>query len=86
MQFSTGSSRDHVPMMIPPKLKEFYMKSMSKSRLAKAAGVKYKVFQRWLNDPHTKQLLAPCHLKPKQQILPPKAVQIIAENYDIEIN
>lgn len=61
-------------------------KSMSKSRLAKAAGVKYKVFQRWLNDPHTKQLLAPCHLKPKQQILPPKAVQIIAENYDIEIN
>ena len=58
---------------------------MSKSRLAKAAGVKYKVFQRWLNDPHTKQLLSPCHLKPKQQILPPKAVQIIAENFDIEI-
>lgn len=62
------------------------MKSMSKSRLAKAAGVEYKVFQRWLRDPHVKKLLAPCHLKPKQQILPPRAVQIIAEHYDIEIN
>ena len=61
------------------------VKAMSKSKLAKAAGVSYKVFQRWLQDPYIRAKLAPCRLKPQQQILPPKAVQIIAEHYDIDI-
>ena len=58
---------------------------MSQSKLAKAAGVSYKVFQRWLQDPYIRAQLAPCQLKPQQQILPPKAVQIIAEHFVIEI-
>lgn len=61
------------------------IKAMSKSRLAKAAGVPYKVFQRWLQDPCIRKKLAPCHLKPQQHILPPKAVQIICEHFVIEV-
>ena len=62
------------------------MRAMTKSQLAKKAGVQYKVFQRWLQDPEIQNKLASCHLKPKQQILPPAAVQIIAEHYVIEID
>ena len=59
---------------------------MSKAQLAKRAGVSRWTLQRWLNQPHMRQLLAPYNLKPKQQILPPGAVKIIAEHYVIEIN
>ena len=61
------------------------MKSMTKSQLAKAAGVSERTLQRWLRDPYIRQQLAHLKLKSKQQLLPPRAVQIIAEHYAIDI-
>ena len=61
------------------------MRAMTKAQLARAAGVPYKVFQRWLQDPYIQQQLAPFNLKKQQHILPPNAVQIIIEHFDIEV-
>ena len=58
---------------------------MTKRQLAKRAGVSQKTLMRWLKQPQMQQQLAPYNLKPKQQILPPGAVKIIAEHYVIEI-
>ncbi len=62
------------------------MKAMTKSQLACKAGVSRWTLRRWLNDPHIRQKLAPYQLTDKQQLLPPGAVQIIAEHYAIEID
>jgi predicted site-specific integrase-resolvase len=62
------------------------MRAMTKSQLAKAAGVSRWTLQRWLRDPYIREKLAPFQLTTKQQLLPPGAVQIIAEHYAIEID
>ena len=62
------------------------MRAMTKSALAKAAGVSYITFWRWLQDPCLQAKLAPFNLKKQQHILPPGAVEIIATHYVIEIN
>ena len=62
------------------------MRAMTKSELAEAAGVPYKVFQRWLQDPYMQKQLAPLNLKKQQHILPPNAVKIIIDHYAIEID
>lgn len=61
------------------------MKAMTKSQLAKAAGVNRTTLYRWLKNPAIKRQLAEFNLKTKQK-LPPKAVQIICEHYAIEID
>ena len=60
------------------------MKAMSKAELARAAGVSRDTLRRWLLDPYMQQQLKPFHLTKQQQILPPKAAQIICEHYAIE--
>ena len=62
------------------------MKSMTKSQLARAAGVSRWTLRRWLADPYIREQLAPFQLTEKQQLLPPGAVQIIIEHYAIEID
>ena len=62
------------------------MRAMSKSELARAAGVSVETFRRWLQDPSLQAKLAPFNLKVKQHILPPGAVEIIATHYVIEID
>ena len=62
------------------------MRAMSKSQLAKKAGVSYATFWRWLQDPLIKERLAPYHLTKNQHILPPGAVEIITNHYAIEID
>jgi len=61
------------------------IRAMTKRQLAKRAGVSQKTLMRWLKQPQMQQQLAPYHLKPKQHLLPPGAVKIIAEHYVIEI-
>lgn len=62
------------------------MKSMTKSQLARKAGVSRWTLRRWLRDTYIQQQLAPYHLTDKQQLLPPGAVQIISDHYAIEID
>ena len=59
---------------------------MSKAELARAAGVSTDTFRKWLQDPYMQDQLKPFHLKKQQQLLPPKAVQIICEHYAVEID
>ena len=66
--------------------KRYSMRAMTKSQLARKAGVSERTLQRWLADPYIRQQLAHLKLKTKQQLLPPSAVQIIAEHYAIEID
>lgn len=62
------------------------MKAMTKSALAKAAGVSRKTLKRWLQEPSIQAKLAPFNLKNQQRILPPAVVEIIATHYVIEIS
>ena len=62
------------------------MKAMTKSALAKAAGVSYTTFWRWLQDPEMQAMLKPFQLKKQQHILPPEVVQILVNHYVIEIS
>lgn len=62
------------------------MRAMSKAELAQRAEVSPSTFRKWLQHPAIREQLAPLGLKTKQKILPPKAVQIIAEHYVIEID
>ena len=39
------------------------MRAMTKSELAKAAGVSYRTFYEWLRDPYIRTKLAPFKLK-----------------------
>ena len=62
------------------------MKAMSKTELARAAGVSRDTFRRWLADPYMQEMLKPFGLRKQQQILPPAVVQKICEHYAIEID
>ena len=62
------------------------MKAMSKSELARAAGVSHDTMMRWLNSPVMWEKLAPFKLTKKQILLPPGAVEIICKHYVIEID
>jgi len=62
------------------------MRAMTKSQLARKAGVSIRTLRRWLSDPNIQRLLKPMQLKKQQQLLPPSAVQIITEHYAIEID
>ena len=58
------------------------MKSAYKFELANAAGVGYRTFQRWLSENRSK--LAELGARPRQQLLPPKAVEWICREYGID--
>ena len=62
------------------------MRAMTKSQLARKAGVSRWTLWRWLHDPYIQQQLAPYQLTENQKLLPPGAVQIISEHYAIEID
>ena len=62
------------------------MKAMTKSQLARKAGVSEQTLRVWLRDPYIREQLAPLKLKKQQIILPPAAVQIIVNHYAIEID
>ena len=62
------------------------MRKISKSELAKAAGVSERTFRRWLAEPYMRRRLRPFHLKKQQINLPPEVVKIICEHYVIEID
>ena len=59
---------------------------MTKSQLARAAGVSYRTFYQWLQDPVLQDQLRPFNLKRQQHLLPPGAVEIICKHYVIEID
>jgi len=59
------------------------MKSAYKYELADAAGVNYKTFQRWLSSQRDK--LQKLGARPRQQLLPPKAVEWICGQYGIDL-
>ncbi len=61
------------------------MKRISKSELAKAAGVSARTFRRWLATPYMRERLKPFGLKKQQHILPPEVVEIIVNHYVIDI-
>ena len=61
------------------------MRAMTKSQLAKAAGVSMRTLRRWLADPYIQKQLSALQLKKQQVKLPPRAVQIIVEHYSIDI-
>ena len=63
-----------------------YMKAKTKAQLAKAAGVHYTTFWRWMQNPKIQDKLAPFKLNKNQHILPPGAVKIICEHYALEID
>ena len=58
------------------------MKSAYKFELASAAGVNYRTFQRWLSENRDK--LERLGARPRQQLLPPKAVRWICDEYGID--
>ena len=62
------------------------MRKVSKSELAKAAGVSGRTLRRWLAEPYMRKRLRPFQLKKQQIYLPPKAVKIICEHYVIEVD
>ena len=61
------------------------MKRISKSELAKAAGVSERTLRRWLAEPYMRKQLRPFHLKKRQRTLPAKAVQKICEHFVIDL-
>ena len=59
---------------------------MTKSQLARAAGVSRKTLMRWLKQPYMQQQLAQFHLSPKQHKIPGKLVKIICDHYVIDLD
>ena len=62
------------------------MRAMTKSALAKAAGVTRKTLMKWLKEPFMQQQLAQFSLSPHQKKLPGKLVKIICEHYVIDLD
>ena len=56
------------------------MRSYLKSELARAAGVSYSTFRRWLKQQD--EQLAQWDISPQQQLLPPIAVMWICKKWD----
>jgi DNA-binding XRE family transcriptional regulator len=61
------------------------MRAMTKSQLARKAGVSMRTMRRWLADPYIADQLASLKLKKQQIKLPPSAVKIIVDHYAIDI-
>ena len=59
------------------------MKAMYKYELANAAGVSTNTFRRWLNENSSK--LARFGVKRRSQMLPPRAVQWVCQEYGIDL-
>ena len=59
------------------------MKAMYKSELARLAGVSPRTFRRYLAT--RQSVLTAMGISPRAQMLPPKAVQYISEDYCIDI-
>ena len=59
-------------------------KSMTKSQLADAAGVSRKTFSGWLQP--IRQDLRRMHVKDTAHVLPPSAVRLICETFDIDVS
>ena len=59
------------------------MKAMYKYELAEAAGVSSNTLRRWLGENRVK--LAKLGARPRQQLLPPKAVEWICKQYGIDL-
>ena len=62
------------------------MRAMTKSQLAKAAGVSRKTLMKWLQDPFIKGQMALYQLSPHQKKLPGSLIKIICEHYVIDID
>lgn len=62
------------------------MKAMTKSALARAAGVSTRTLMRWLKEPYMQHRLANFSISPRQQKLPGKIVKIICEHYVIDLD
>ncbi|MBR1498914.1 MAG: hypothetical protein IJ615_04705 [Bacteroidaceae bacterium] len=58
------------------------MKAMYKCELASAAGVSTGTFRRWLGENRDK--LAELGAKPRGQLLPPRAVKWVCDEYGID--
>ena len=59
------------------------MKSIYKSELARLAGVSASTFRRYLNS--RRDVLAEMGVSPRAQMLPPRAVKFVVEDYCIEL-
>ena len=59
------------------------MKAMYKYELANAAGLSNNTFRRWLSEQRSK--LAELGAKPRGQLLPPKAVAWVCQQYGIDL-
>ena len=62
------------------------MKAMTKSQLARAAGVSRSTFWRWLKNPYIQQQIEAFQWSDKQKKLPGRLVKIICEHYVIDID
>ena len=58
------------------------MKSAYKYELADAVGVNYRTFQRWLSS--NKNRLMELGVSPRGQLLPPRVVEWICQQYGID--
>ena len=58
------------------------MRSYLKSEIARAAGVSYRTFQRWLRQ--QSEMFCQWGVTPRTQLLPPVAVQWICYAYGID--
>ena len=61
------------------------MKAMTKTELARAAGVSRWTITRWLKEPYMREQVARCPLSKKYK-LPGKLIKIICEHYVIDID
>ena len=62
------------------------MRAMTKSQLARAAGVSRSTFWRWLKDQYIQQQIEAFQWSDKQKKLPGRLVKIICEHYVIDID
>jgi len=58
------------------------MRCYSKSELARAAGVSYRTFQRWLHQ--HRDVLAKMGVRPNSKLIPANAVRWICQQYGID--
>ncbi|MBQ6050557.1 MAG: hypothetical protein IJL35_08210 [Bacteroidaceae bacterium] len=58
------------------------MRSYLKSEIARAAGVSYRTFQRWLQQ--NRAILSEMGVMPRTQLIPAKAAQWICGQYGID--
>ena len=59
------------------------IKSVYKYELAALAGVSQRTFRRWMSD--NRDMLSALGANPRQQLLPPKAVEWVCREYGIDL-